>query len=42
MKIYYSLGRSAIVEGEVPEDEAKPISTNVIKQVESSFLRVVI
>lgn len=29
-----------LVEAEVPEDEAKPISTNVIKEVKSSFAKV--
>ncbi len=38
--IPYSLAPSAIVEAEVPEDEAKPISTNVIKEIKSSFAKV--
>ena len=29
-----------LVEAEVPEDEAQPISTNVIKEVKSSFAKV--
>ncbi|KKD39292.1 CU044_2847 family protein [Limnoraphis robusta] len=29
-----------LVEAEVPEDEAQPISTNVVKEVKSSFEKV--